>query len=206
MRWLLMGLMALMLAMAVQTPAWAHKGHAHPDHEEAETVAEEAVPAAETRAAVPDDVAPVVAETEHSAGLGVLLSNLHPVTTHFPIGLLVVAAIVQGIASMRRSDRLADAAAVMAIAGGIGAVLAAAFGWIHTGLWFGGDATMQWHRWMGTGLAVIGAMIAVAALRRERHQALYKTMLYGCALAVLAQGYLGAEISRGEGHLWAASH
>ena len=141
-------------------------------------------------------------EVSDTVGVSNVLKNLHPATVHFPIALLLVAALTQAAALARGSASLDNAARVMAVAGGVGATLAAVFGWIHTGIWTGGDATMQLHRWIGSALGLAGPAIAWLALRPQAGRKTYLTLLFAAALAVIVQGYLGAELSHGAGHLW----
>lgn len=204
MRIFLLGIIACLILVA---PAMAHEGHVHgkPDTAQNETQADTPTPSGYAIETVVE-AEPAEPEPQPEPTFGALLQNLHPATTHFPIGLLIAAALAQALASARKSERLADAAGIMAIAGGIGAVVTAAFGWIHTGLWFGGDNVMHWHRWLGTGLGVAGALIAVAATKRETHPVPYRALLYLCAAVLLVQGYLGGEISHGAGHLWRSFH
>ena len=77
--------------------------------------------------------------------------------------------------------------------------LAALFEWIHTGLWYGGDAAMQWHRWTGTALALIAPLAAWLVSRDNRTP--LRILLFGIAGAVLVQGYLGGELAHGPNHL-----
>ncbi|MEX0341632.1 MAG: DUF2231 domain-containing protein [Erythrobacter sp.] len=129
-----------------------------------------------------------------------LLENLHPFTVHFPIALLLVAAMVEAIAIVRPSERLRAAVDVMVVAGAIGAAFAAVFGWIHTGLWFGGDSAMHWHRWLGCGVALC-SIWAAAAARRAGSRTVLRMLLAVIAAALLWQGYLGGELAHGPGHL-----
>ncbi|MGB3166966.1 MAG: DUF2231 domain-containing protein, partial [Alteraurantiacibacter sp.] len=148
-------LFALFFIFAPIHAASAH-GENHPEVEHSDT-AQEPVPAADTVVDVPS----AEPEVDHDdAGPSGVLANLHPATVHFPIGLLLFAAFAELVAIMRGSARMASAASMAAAAGGIAATIAALFGWIHTGLWFGGDGAMAWHRWIGTALGVAGPLIA----------------------------------------------
>ena len=60
-----------------------------------------------------------------------------------------------------------------------GAVIAAIFGWIHTGLWFGGDTAMQLHRWNGMLIAVLGVVLAALAHRRPESRTMLRIALAG---------------------------
>ena len=134
---------------------------------------------------------------------GSVIRNVHPAFVHFPIALLLMAALAELAAMRRPGGRLRPAAEVMAAIGGVSATVAALFGWIHTGLWFGGESTMVWHRWIGTALALIGPLIALIALRAPEKRTAFRMLLFTAALLLIVQGWLGAELSRGAGHLFA---
>lgn len=132
-----------------------------------------------------------------------ILRNLHPAAVHFPIALLLFAAAVEGLALFRASlsfDATVRLALYFAAAGTLGAAI---LGWVHTGLWLGGDALMQRHRWLGTVLVVFTMILAWLA-SRSGHSS--RTPLrIGLALVatlVVVQGYLGAELAHGPNHLF----
>src|SRR3546814_5558009 len=84
------------------------------------------------------------------------LKSLHPATVHFPIALLLMAALTELFVMVRRTPEREAAVKIMIYGGAAGAVVAALFGWIHTGPWFGGDTVMQLHRWNGMLIAALG--------------------------------------------------
>lgn len=94
-----------------------------------------------------------------------------------------------------------SAIAVMTFAGAIGAAVAVAFGWIHTGLWLGGDSTMQAHRWIGMAIAVCGTIVAALAAQKSDDRLTMRISLFGLAAALCLQGFLGGELAHGAGHL-----
>lgn len=190
------------LALLVQPMAlFAHGPESH-EEQKPEAVEVEAVP---PQAASPNATANEPAQSApaaHSPEYANLLNNLHPATVHFPIALLLFAALSELLFAARGSARMRHAAEIAAAAGGVTASLAALFGWIHTGIWLGGDGAMQWHRWLGTGLGMAGPLIAWTALSAGQKRGVFRVLLALSAITVLAQGWLGAELGHGAGHLW----
>ncbi len=190
---------ALLLCLGAIGAAHAHGPDEHDEDSSAEPSVESVAPA------TPDANAPAAERVEEAVSpvreIPTIASNLHPATVHFPIGLLLFAAFAELVAARGASPRLRSAGEITAAAGGIAASVAAIFGWIHTGLWFGGESAMQWHRWLGTGLALLGPALAFIALRPMESRMLFRMLLATACLAILAQGWFGAELGHGAGHL-----
>ena len=127
---------------------------------------------------------------------------LHPATVHFPIALLLLAAAVEALLILRPNSGLEQTVRIILYFAAAGTVTAALFGWIHTGMWMGGEALIQLHRWVGTGLAVLSIGLALLAARPPDHaRRTLRTGLSIAAIAVVLQGYWGAELSHGPEHL-----
>ena len=191
---------ALLLLLVLAQPLSAHgekrHGEAPADAAPISPSSTGSPSASEARAA---KEAPGLLAAEHDADPGSIWTSLHPATVHFPIALLLAAALAEFGSIFRPSTRLMNASSVMAWGGAAGAVVAALFGWIHTGLWFAGDATMQWHRWTGTGLAMVAPVAAILSMRTNRWP--FRIILLATTLALLAQGYWGGELAHGPNHL-----
>ena len=134
-------------------------------------------------------------------GIVDVLKKLHPATIHFPIALFLMAALAELFVGKRREASLEPAVRVLIYGGAGGAVIAAIFGWIHTGLWFGGDTAMQLHRWNGMLIAVLGLVLAALAHRRPESRTALRIALFSMAVLILAQGFLGGELAHGPDHL-----
>ncbi len=141
------------------------------------------------------------ASSEASEGGVGVLKRLHPATVHFPVALFLMAAITELLLIRRPQADMRPAIGIMIYGGAACAVIAALFGWIHTGLWFGGDAVMQIHRWNGTALALAGIILAAIAARTTQQRGALRVLLFIIAGAVLIQGYLGGELAHGPNHL-----
>jgi len=204
----LFSLMLLFAAVLATSPVYAHGDNAH----RSETTRAAAAKNGDSSAAAPATEADDEAAGAHGrASEGIdgadtnrivpFLKTLHPATVHFPIALLLTAAFVELAAAMGMVERAGLTVRLLIYAGTIGAIAAASFGWIHTGFWFGGDTTMQLHRWMGMLIAVLGVGLALIAHRDEGGRILLRAGLVVIAVLVVAQGYLGGELAHGPDHL-----
>jgi hypothetical protein len=112
-----------------------------------------------------------------------------------------MAALTELFVIARKGTGLESAVRVLVYGGAAGAVVAAIFGWIHTGLWFGGDTAMQVHRWNGMLIAVLGLAMAYLASRASASRTAFRAAIFAMAALVLVQGFLGGELAHGANHL-----
>lgn len=201
----LLASLALLLSAAV---AFAHGDEKHGE-EAKRPAATTAVPAqsghdmeAMGSAAVSDETTQGHdAEQVESEGLTGALKSLHPATVHFPIALLLMAALTELFVMARRAPEREAAVKIMIYGGAAGAAVAALFGWIHTGLWFGGDTVMQLHRWNGMLIMAFGLIAAWIAYRNPQSRTALRLTLFLIAALLIAQGYMGGELAHGLNHL-----
>jgi|GEM_PF-859790 len=100
--------------------------------------------------------------TDHGgAGPWASLGKLHVLMVHFPVALLLVAVVLEGIGAAKGSERLLSAGRVNFVLGGLGALLAAPLGWIQAAQSTYGenlDGILFRHRWLGVSVAVIALL------------------------------------------------
>lgn len=147
------------------------------------------------------DEASVGHESAVAGGVLTFVKKLHPATIHFPIALFLMAALAELFVMAGRGGGIEPAVRVLIYGGAAGAVVAALFGWIHTGLWFGGDTVMQLHRWNGMLIAALGLALALLASKPRDGRTLLRTGLFSMAALILFQGFLGGELAHGPEHL-----
>lgn len=131
------------------------------------------------------------------------LGEWHPAAVHFPIALLLVAALMEFISALRKNDpRFHFAATCNLHLGAISAIVAAALGWADAGTFGAGNVQnpLFLHRWTGT-FAALWAVITLGlwarAQRPEASRWLYRFALWLGAVAIGAAGYLGGIITHG---------
>lgn len=132
------------------------------------------------------------------------LGNFHPVTTHFPVALLMVAAFAEMIGWATRREQWTETVRFLVVLAAVGAVVSVSTGWVNA--YFSSYskqpfALLWWHRWLGTGTAVWALLCAMASLRNQtndRH-AFRVTLFLGAALVGLT-GFLGSALIYGLDH------
>jgi uncharacterized membrane protein len=200
--------LAMVLAVSI-TPALAHGDEKHGE-QETRPVAAAAASHGEPghdMATMAEDAASSGVPAGHdtgqvrSEGVMGILKSLHPATVHFPIALFLMAALTELLVLARPTPEREGAVRIMLYGAAAGGLLAALFGWIHTGLWFGGDTAMQVHRWNGMLIAILGVAAAWAAHRRRESRTALRLLLFPVAALLIVQGFLGGELAHGANHL-----
>ena len=206
--------MLLLLASSWSAPTEAHKDHAKKEAEKARQLKQaQAQPQARTvnhpmspevHEAVKDDLERLEAERPESwaARSADWVGRLHPLAVHFPLALFPISWVALML-GRRRGDAEPLIRSAIIVAGAAAAV-AAALGWINGGFSLAdADPLLLWHRWLGTGLGLAGAAVALCTWR-HRSAAHSRSMVWvlGAITAVLlAQGWLGGALVHGADHL-----
>lgn len=128
------------------------------------------------------------------------LGAFHPLIVHFPIALLLTAALLEVISIWNKGHSgLRFAILINLTLGTLGAMLAATLGWVdaaHIGFEPDLKPVLAWHRWLGTSVAV-GALATTALwYRLARHEYsgslwTYRTVLWLTVIVLGITGHLG---------------
>ena len=92
------------------------------------------------------------------------LAGLHPLVIHFPIALIVVAALVELVALLARHHRLTSFGIIAVMVGTPFAVLAAWSGWSLADEGYGRGLELDLHRWLGVASVGLLALMFVLTL------------------------------------------
>ncbi len=127
----------------------------------------------------------------------------HSVAVHFPIALILAGALAQVFVLAGRFGSGGDTVRFLVWTGAAGGVVAGLLGWAHSGPMAANEAgVMLAHRYLGT--ALLFGLVGLAALgewsRRPGNQLgalLFNIALFGSALALLLNGFLGGALAHG---------
>lgn len=134
------------------------------------------------------------------------LGRLHPMIVHFPIGLLVIALLLELFTLNKKNQDLRKAIHLLLLIGSVSAVLAAIFGWfLKTQDEYSGDI-LDIHQWAGIATAVFALITVILHRLVIRHSKGYLLRAYRALLAftvfgVTLAGHYGATLTHGEDFL-----
>lgn len=200
-------LAALVFSTAAFSPAFAHRDH---DARAAEAVQSETMPEAGPSAteaggghqamAGMDDAAE--APKGFFAKLIDWLGRTHPMIVHFTLALFPTALLAMVVA--RRHAEWIGTARFLVLVAGIAAIPAALLGWFAGGFALASDdSLLVVHRWLGTGIAIVGTGLALSIWRgwtaAAGRVAFASIIIITAALAV--QGWYGGALVHGADHL-----
>src|SRR5262249_22189540 len=116
-------------------------------------------------------------------GVMALIGNLHPLIVHFPIALVIAAAVAEAVAIATGDQRYRSVAVVNLRAGAIFAVAAVIAGWLLASApGSGAGPLVEWHRWMGAIAAsttLAAAFLTFGTERLKSHRVwMYRVVLF----------------------------
>jgi mono/diheme cytochrome c family protein len=129
--------------------------------------------------------------------------KFHLVLLHFPIALLIAAAVADLWASARKQPGPSPAVRFCTILGAAAAVPTAALGWAYAAAGHGASqpGNLMWHRWLGTAVAVWAvatAAVVERGARRGTHGSMAQLMVLLGAFLVGVAAHFGANLIHGE--------
>ena len=92
------------------------------------------------------------------------LNGLHPLVIHFPIALVITAAVVEFIAMLARQERPTQFTVISLVVAAFASALAAWSGWGLADEGYGGGWMLSLHRWLGVVTAGVIIILAVCSV------------------------------------------
>src|SRR5690606_23018597 len=142
-------------------------------------------------------------EAQTSFWLWQFLGRLHPLAVHFPVGLLLFAAVIELFTIKNYHSPYRAGINLMIYVGASAAVLAAALGLVLANVEDYGGETLTLHQWTGVATAVLGLITLFLLLKiKQGHQRAqikaYRGLLFFTAFGVSVAGHYGASLTHGD--------
>lgn len=134
------------------------------------------------------------------------LGRLHPLAVHFPVGLLLFAAVLELFTLKNFHSKYRPGINLLVLFGAVAAILAAVLGLVLANNEdYGGD-TLDLHQWTGIATAILGGLAFLLLLRvKPNSQAvqvkLYRGVIFTTAIGVSVAGHFGASLTHGDEYL-----
>jgi uncharacterized membrane protein len=134
--------------------------------------------------------------------LNYFLGRFHVVLVHLPIGLLLLAVVMQFLSRKERFKNLGTAISISLFLGTVSAVLAAACGWLLANEGVYADQILFLHRWLGIGVAAIAGICWLGKTGKIKigKRAFTFSMRF-LVLLIILTGHFGGNLTHGEGYL-----
>ena len=137
------------------------------------------------------------------------LGRLHPLIVHFPISMLLLAAVLELFSIRNFNSSLRPGINVLVFTGAVAALLAALLGWQLSTQEETTGNTLQIHQWSGNitaafGLITAGLLYLILKNKPLRSIRIYRTILFFSALCVSIAGHFGASLTQGDDYLSSA--
>lgn len=146
------------------------------------------------------------AAEETSFWLWQFLGRLHPLIVHFPIALIVVAALMELFTFGKFNSKIRPGILILAAIGAVSAIVAAPMGWLLATNEGTTGSTLDIHKWIGIGTAIlsIGILAMLFKINNSPSKSLikgFRFLLFFTAIGVSAAGHYGGSLTHGEDFL-----
>lgn len=132
------------------------------------------------------------------------LGRFHPVLVHLPIGILLLGIVLHWLSRSEKYANIRPAVRVTLLLGAGSAILSCISGWLLAQGAEYNEETLEFHRWLGIGVAVVSILYYVlysGKISFKLSSAVpYITSLV-LVLLITATGHLGGTLTHGEGFL-----
>jgi uncharacterized membrane protein len=138
--------------------------------------------------------------TIYNANLGMdifnFLGKFHLILLHFPIGILMLVALLEGVAHFNKKTEWKKTTHSLLFWGVIASILTAYCGWLLAGRGDFDAKLLFWHQWLGYATVGLGLFIWF-----YRNSQWYLPSLGAYVVLLLAAGHFGGALSHGENYL-----
>ena len=130
--------------------------------------------------------------------------QFHPSIIHFPVALLMLAALAEFIYLFKPLPHLRNVLSFNLYLAAPSSIIAAVLGWCLAaaeGVTPDLKGTLYWHRWLGTGTAALALLLLVMwhfeNTKSKSGPSVFRLLLFSGALLVAVTGHLGGQLVYG---------
>lgn len=130
--------------------------------------------------------------------------RLHPLIVHFPVGLLLFAALLELTTIKKFSSALRPGIQLLVIAGAVASIFSAVFGLLLAREGDYGKDLLGWHQWVGIATVFLGLFtwyLMNKAAQKNKLIIYYRSMLFVCTAGLALAGHFGASLTHGKDYL-----
>lgn len=131
--------------------------------------------------------------------------HFHPVVVHLPVGMLMMAAILELIARKKGLTALQPAIAPILFWGMLTAVISCIFGYLLSSSGEYSEETLFLHQWMGIGVALVALAAWYMKVNWQQDPTMkkaYMPAVYLIVILLTGTGHLGGNMTHGEDYLY----
>jgi uncharacterized membrane protein len=133
--------------------------------------------------------------------IDLLVGRLHPLLVHLPIGILMILILFEFLAGKERFAVLKPAVVISSFWAMLFAILSCIAGYMLSQSGEYDEETLQLHKWMGIGLAVLTSLFFIAKKLGYTNKILSNIFLVSLTLFLAAAGHFGGVLTHGEEYL-----
>ena len=144
-------------------------------------------------------------QTSAPSDWAMFFGHFHPVVVHLPIGMLMIAAILEFISRKKGLESLQPAIAPILWWGMIFAIISCIFGYLLSSSGEYNEDTLFWHQWMGISVALVALGAWYMKKNWQTDQGLkkiYMPFIYLLIILTTITGHLGGNMTHGEDYLY----
>jgi uncharacterized membrane protein len=134
------------------------------------------------------------------------IGHFHPLIVHLPIGILIVAFIMELLVWKKQLVVLNHAITLCLLLGCASAVLSCLLGWFLSLEGGYEESTLQLHQWMGISVAIVGGICWLIKRRQNlsvKANKFYRALIISLLLLLTITGHFGGNMTHGEDYLTA---
>ncbi|MEO6914887.1 MAG: c-type cytochrome domain-containing protein [Chitinophagaceae bacterium] len=131
--------------------------------------------------------------------ISTFIGHFHPVLVHLPVGILLVAVLIQALSFSKRYAALSVAIPFLLMVGMISAIASTITGLLLASDGEYDESAITAHMWMGVYVALLS--IIMVFLSGNSRSAAFKVLSVMLLISITITGHLGGTLTHGEGYL-----